>query len=144
MSNLIKMFEIYICLSRTNLMQIYSSKIKIRSLAPWKMKLIIFNSLYSENKNSEKNFFFWNFFKRISIQILKIRFYRALTNEFRSYLKKSKLYFMKINYIWFYLIFINLKKLRGLHHLSTAVKIEQLNSSKKWFSFYVFVVKAGI
>ena len=57
MSNLIKMFEIYICLSRTNLMQIYSSKIKIRSLAPWKMKLIIFNSLYSENKNSEKNFF---------------------------------------------------------------------------------------
>ena len=61
MSNLIKMFEIYICLSRTNLMQIYSSKIKIRSLAPWKMKLIIFNSLYSENKNSEKNFFFWIF-----------------------------------------------------------------------------------
>ena len=58
MSNLIKMFEIYICLSRTNLMQIYSSKIKIRSLAPWKMKLIIFNSLYSENKNSEKKFFF--------------------------------------------------------------------------------------
>ena len=58
MSNLIKMFEIYICLSHTNLMQIYSGKIKIRSLAPWKMKLIIFNSLYSENKNSEKKIFF--------------------------------------------------------------------------------------
>ena len=57
MSNLIKMFEIYICLSHTNLMQIYPGKIKICSLAPWEMKLIFFNSLYSENKNSEKKFF---------------------------------------------------------------------------------------
>ena len=61
MSNLIKMFEIYICLSHTNLMQIYPGKIKIRSLAPWKMKLI-FSIVYTQKIKIQKKIFFWKFF----------------------------------------------------------------------------------